>query len=143
MNSSLRRITRWKLFRFGLVGLCAALTDLLLFWFLNQRLGWHRLLSQSLSRPAGGLVSFGLNKIWTFGNKDVHTIHRQALRYAVIWGVGFLASSVLIEVYRHALPPPDRYDFLAKALAEGTLGLLSFLAQRYWAFRPIPGTSRS
>jgi putative flippase GtrA len=138
MNKTLRRISDWKITRFALVGICAAVTDLLLFWLLNQRLGWPRMGAQAVSRPAGGLMSFSLNKIWTFDNREMRAAPRQFMRYALLWAGGFLVSSLLIELYRAVLPSAGRYDFIAKMLAETTLGLLSFLTQRYWVFRAEP-----
>ncbi|MDZ4198909.1 MAG: GtrA family protein, partial [Kiritimatiellia bacterium] len=94
--------------------------------------------AQAVSRTTGGMVSFTLNKLWTFENRDVRTMHLQMLRFITIWAVAYVSSTLLIEVYRGILGDVRRVDFIAKLFAEGTLGLLSFFAQRYWAFRKVP-----
>lgn len=129
------RVLNFKLVRFALVGGLAAATDLTLFWLLNQRFGFSRLLAQSISRPTGGLVSFTANKFWTFERRSAAQTGQQFVRYAIIWVCSFALSTLLMEVYRMLLPVDPRFDFVSKGCAEGTLGLLSFLAQRFWAFR--------
>lgn len=135
MKTMWRTILSWRFSRFVMSGCCAAGVDLLLFWLLNGQAGWHRLAAQAVSRPAGGVTSFCLNKFWTFGNREMRTLGNQAMRYAVLWGGGLLGSTLLLELYRALLPDQGRHDFTAKVLAEGTLGLVSFLVQRFWVFR--------
>lgn len=135
MTTMRQKVLSWRFSRFVLSGGCAAAVDLLLFWLLNGQAGWHRLAAQAVSRPAGGVTSFCLNKFWTFGNRDLRATGGQAARYALLWGGGLLGSTLLLELYRTLLPEHRVADFLAKLLAEGTLGLVSFLVQRFWVFR--------
>lgn len=136
MKTTRRTILSWQFSRFILSGGCAAAVDLLLFWLLNGQAGWHRLAAQAVSRPSGGVTSFCLNKVWTFGNREVRAVGKQALRYAILWGCGLIGSTLLLELYHAVLPGDGRHAFAAKILAEGTLGLVSFLVQRFWVFRP-------
>lgn len=128
---------RWRqrVARFLLSGAAAGTTDFLLFTWLSRNAGWPLLACHLVSRPAGGTVSFTLNKLWTFGRRDARGTGRQALRYALLWGGTYLLSTALLALYRGVLPDHRSSDLLAKFAAEATTGVLSFLTQRFWVFR--------
>lgn len=118
--------------KYLVVGGAAAVTDLTTYALLAHAADWHPLAANLVSRPAGGLVSFGLNKWWTFGNRGRASTPIQFARFGTVWIVCFLLSETLVGVYHQWLHAPA---VVTKLLAEGTLGVFSFLAQRLWTFR--------
>jgi len=118
--------------RYASVGALCAATDLTLYSLLTYGFGIHPVHANLVSRPIGGIMSFTLNKLWTFKNRDLRRTHHQFLRFALIWFLAFSASEALIAVYHGKL---GLGPFPAKLGAEATIGLLSFLCQRFWIFR--------
>ncbi len=126
--------SRWsaQTARYLTVGAIAGLTDLLVYTTLAQLLGVHPPNAHLVSRPIGGLVSFTLNKYWTFGNRGRASTPRQALRYLTIWFACYAASRVLLGFYYSTL---QLAAVPAKLAAECTVGIFSFLSQKFWTFR--------
>jgi putative flippase GtrA len=119
--------------RFLLAGACGAVTDLSLFALLNRAAGMPALAANLISRPCGGIVSFTANKFWTFrSQRQRHPLGRQFARYGAIWITCFACSQLLLGLYHHVL---GLEATLAKIAAESTLGIFSFLAQKFWTFR--------
>jgi putative flippase GtrA len=114
------------------VGLIAGLSDITVLALLSEVLSVSPLHANLVSRPLGGLVSFVLNKYWTFANQGRAPTHRQLFRYACIWLVCFAGSESLLGLYLSLF---ELRPSLAKLAAECTLGVFSFLSQRYWTFR--------
>jgi putative flippase GtrA len=119
--------------RFLLAGGCGAATDLTLYALLNRAADMPALAANLVSRPCGGIVSFTLNKTWTFRTqRQQQPTHRQFARYGVIWISCFAFSEALLGIYHNLL---GLEAGLAKVAAESTLGIFSFLAQKFWTFR--------
>lgn len=118
--------------RFLISGSAAGLADLTVYTVLTKLFGLHPLQANLISRPLGGLVSFTLNKFWTFENRGRAATRHQALRYLCIWIASFAGSEALVGVYFKFLPLTA---VPAKLAAEGTVGILSFFSQKFWAFR--------
>jgi len=115
-----------------LVGAMAAVTDLGVYSLLHVTTNLHPLQANLISRPLGGIVSFTLNKYWTFGNRRGAAIPVQFFRFSCVWTVCFAGSEALVGLYHEGL----RLGAVpAKLAAEATLALFSFLSQRYWTFR--------
>ncbi len=111
--------------------MAAAAADFGLYGWL-VRAGLNPLPAHLISRPTGGLVGFLGHRCWTFRGRDyAHPWWGQAGRYAVVWIVAYVASSVLLSL--HLLWLPHR-PTLAKLLSEGTVGLVNFVLQRQWTF---------
>lgn len=123
---------RKQTLRFVTVGAIAGGTDLAVNALLTEVFGFDPLHANPISRPLGGLVSFTLNKFWTFENRDLSTTHHQFLRYALIWMVSFTGSQCLVGFFSRVM---DLAAVPTKLAAEGTVGIFSFLSQKLWAFR--------
>ena len=123
---------RKQTLRFVLVGSIAGGTDLAIYALLTAVFGFEALHVNPFSRLLGGLVSFTLNKWWTFENRDISTAHHQFLRYALIWMAASTGSQSLAWFFSRVL---GMADFPMKLAAEATVGILSFLCQKFWAFR--------
>jgi putative flippase GtrA len=118
--------------RYLIVGAIAGGSDLLLNAFLTHVIELTPLQANLISRPFGGVISFTLNKFWTFGNRGQATTSRQAFRFCMVWLTLFAGSQALVWFYYEVVGlSPD----LTKLSAEGTLGICSFLCQKFWTFR--------
>ncbi len=78
MNSKRRLLGRFL--KFSAVGFANTVFHVIVFYLLNTDLGVHYLISQTLAFAIVTLVTFGINKYWTFENK-VTEISRQLLLY--------------------------------------------------------------
>lgn len=122
-----------EVWRFGVCGLGAAAADLGLYAWLHGAGGLHPLMANLISRPVGGLVSFTANRLWTFRHRPMtKSVPAQFGRYWVVWLCSYVLSEVFLWAWLRVLPEDKT---LAKLLAEGCVGTLSFLAQRFWTFR--------
>ncbi len=117
--------------KFVLSGGASAGTDLGLY-ALFIMLGVHPLAANPITRSAGGLVSFLLNRHWTFAHRHSKDIHIHFMKFWITWGVAFFLSEGLIWLFhsRCAIGP-----MLTKIFAEGLTGLLVFLTHRHWTFK--------
>ena len=121
--------------RYVLVGAGSAITDLSLYAALVRFAGWDPLLANLVSRPCGGLLSFLLNKLWTFGRREARDTTRQALRFACVWLGAYALSEGLIAVFSRVAGWPA---VPSKAAAEVLTGFFIFLSHRLWTFRAPP-----
>jgi putative flippase GtrA len=79
---------------------------------------------------AGGIVSYGLNRRFTFRSRRAHAA--AAPRFALIAATGFLLTGLLMA----QLTGPLRLHYLAAQLVTTLVVLLwTFLANRAWTFR--------
>lgn len=121
-----------QLRRYLATGVIAALTDFCLYGILVRFSGATPLVANLISRPAGGLVSFAGNKVWTFERSSLAGTPLQFLRFAVTWFGAYLASEALLWFSHHRL---GFRPMLAKLCAEAIACSGVFLTHRFWTFR--------
>ncbi|MCX7819207.1 MAG: GtrA family protein [Kiritimatiellae bacterium] len=120
------------LVRYAMAGITAAIADLTVYVLLNH-FGWHPLAAHLVSRPVGGLVSFSVNRWWTFGGRRfAWTLAGQLWRYGLVWVGAYLTTELLIWIYLRWIP--DR-PVTVKVMAELTAGFIAFWVQRHWTYR--------
>lgn len=117
---------------FALVGVAQWLTDWGVLVALSH-LGLSIATANVVGRVCGALLGFWLNGRVTFANDESSPGWRQFGRYAALWGVNTVLSTL-------ALTAIDanaglRGAWLAKPLVEGALALNTFLVSRYWVYR--------
>lgn len=122
--------------RFLLVGLFNTLVGSGLMFLLYNLAGWSYWLSSAANYIAGGVVSFFLNKYFTFQSKE--RSWRQAGRFAftvaACWLLAYGAAKPLVRALLSGLPP--RLQENAAMLAGMCLyTALNYLGQRFFAFR--------
>ena len=142
IKEHLRRLGR-DFVRYGICGIGAVAADYATFGLLTRAAGWGPVAAQMLSRPAGGVVSFLANRFWTFRDRKGAALPVQFVRYAVVWTAAYGLSVAAVWAYSKLIPDQP---FAAKVLADGTVVLFSFLANRHWTFRaaaPAGGGERS
>lgn len=122
--------------RFLLVGVFNTLVGCGLMFLLYNLAGWSYWLSSAANYIAGGVVSFFLNKYFTFQNKERswRQAGRFALTVAACWLLAYGAAKPLVRALLSGLPP--RLQENAAMLAGMCLyTALNYLGQRFFAFR--------
>ena len=117
--------------RYALTGFAAAGVDFSLFWALTRVLRFDPLVAHLISRPAGGLTCFLLNRRFTFRATGA-AVPGQLLRFGCVFGASLLLTEGLLALFVRGmgLPPVP-----AKALAEAIVFLFNFTALKHWTFR--------
>ena len=118
--------------RFAAVGAINTAVDLSLFAFLFYILRWPLLIANAGGFLVAVLVSYLLNKTWTFADTSRGS---ESLRRGVVFlgvaMIGLGVGSVVIWVAALYVAP-----ILAKLAATGATFLWNFTASRRWVFRP-------
>ena len=122
----------WIYARYLTVGAIAATADLVTYHVLTGHMEWHPLTANLVTRPMGGIISFTLNKFWTFRNRGKSKTSVQFAKFWTVWLITYAMSSTMVGVYDALL---TLSDFWTKIAAEGSVGVLSYLMQRFWTFR--------
>lgn len=120
--------------RFAVVGLVNTLVDYALFNLLFYLAETPLIAAHFLSAGTAVLVSFLLNRNWTFaGAKHHDSVWRQFVRHVATAGSAVLISAVVIWLAAFVLPA-----YLAKLAAIGVSFAWNFLLSRHWVFRAKP-----
>jgi putative flippase GtrA len=139
-----------QLVKFGISGLIAVAVDFIVYYALSQFLGIN--LSKGLSFCSGMLVTYNLNKYWTWRQTD-----KNNKRLALFTALYLIAMVVNIVANHYALQLlPDSTFFanlqystgelielaalkidkvLAFIIATAVSASFTFLGQKYWLFK--------
>ena len=136
-----------QLVKFGLIGVLAVLTDLSTYWlFLNSlpeqlTVGSVRneVVAKALSFLCGLLVTYQLNKRWTWRRKD--RSNRRLVKFMLTYGISLVLNVTIntgmLELLHHQDPftaLPFKY-FIAFVVATGVCASFTFVGQKFWIFR--------
>ena len=118
--------------RYVTAGIGSAATDFAVLVLLTRYAGWSAFEANLVSRPCGGLFSFVVNKLWTFGRREAQGTISQMRRFWIVWLGAYAASSLLVWVFSRcvgwgALP--------SKMAAESVVSPTVFFIMRHWTFR--------
>jgi putative flippase GtrA len=113
------------------VALLSAASDWVVFATLFAAFGWA-IMAQATSRIVGGLVSFGINKYWSFQSYQ----HKRALHEAWRFAALFVASYGISLSLFSALTFLDVGPYWAKLITDTSCFLFNFLMMRFWVYRP-------
>lgn len=142
-NPAVCRFAR-DLYRYALCGAGAVAADYGAFGLLTREGGLPLPLAEAISRPCGGLVSFVLNRQWTFRDRRSRPLGAQMLRYAAVWSGMYLAAVALVGLFDLGLKNtslgPEYARWAAKISADGAAAFAGFLLNRQWTFRSAPET---
>ncbi len=121
-----------RMLRYLLSGGVAWLADLTVFAVCLGSFGIA--IAQLVARISGAVVAFAGHKLFVFGEQDVKpaTLIRQALGYAVLWLLSYVASTLaLIGLIEYA----GMQMLLAKILVEATIIIMNYLIMKALIFR--------
>lgn len=117
--------------RYSLCGLAVGASDYGTFFLLSSGLGWSALAAQSVCRPVGGLVSFLLNRFWTFRHRRGVPLRVQFGRFWIVWASAYVLALTAVGLYARLMPD---HPAIAKLCADATVSVVTFTLQRQWTF---------
>ncbi len=115
--------------RYLLAGLGSFVTDFSLFALLAYVMKVDALVAHPVSRTAGGLACFALNRRFTFRSQG--RVGDELGRFAIVFFASLALTEALLALFERALGIEKT---AAKALAEGVALLFNFVALRRFAF---------
>jgi len=119
----------WQAARFGAVGVLQNAVNVACF-ALAREAGAHYRAAALVAGLFGFVLSFGLNRHWTFAGRQ-GAIERHVVKYTVVYAgavaVGVLLLTIFVEI--GGVPPVP-----AQVLAILVAAPASFLVQRAWVF---------
>lgn len=122
--------------RFLLVGVVNTLVGCGLMFLLYNLAGWSYWLSSAANYVAGGVVSFFLNKYFTFQNKDRswRQVGRFVLTIALCWLLAYGTAKPLAARLLAGFPSRLQEN-IAMLTGMCLYTALNYLGQRFFAFR--------
>lgn len=132
----LKKLLDGKLVKFLIVGVINTLIGAAIMFLLYNVANCNYWLSSAANYIVGGIVSFILNKHFTFKNKDSlkRTAPRFVLNVAVCYGVAYGIAKPLVRHLMGGFPLKAQEN--AAMLAGMVLyTALNYLGQRFFAFR--------
>lgn len=121
-----------RIVRFIASGAVGAATDLFLLWFLTRIAGVWYLISAIVAFILSFIVSFFMQKLWTFKDKKTERIHIQAGGYLLITLLNLLLNTALVYAFVQYL---SLHYLVAQILASIILAFESFFAYRKLVFK--------
>jgi putative flippase GtrA len=121
-----------RIIRFIISGSIGAFTDLFLLWFLTKVAGIWYLTSAIIAFVLSFIVSFFLQKIWTFKNREMEKIHIQAGTYLLITLCNLGMNTLLVYTFVQYL---SFHYLIAQVFASIIIAFESFFAYRELVFK--------
>lgn len=114
-NWLLRDIYSWKFLRFVLVGSLGYISSILIIYLLTEKLKLHYIISWQVAWFFSNLLTFSINKLYTFNSKKrsfwfeiwrYYLVNSSSLFFAIIgvyvmveaFQVNYLSASVLVSL---------------------------------------------
>ena len=124
--------------RYVVAGGTAAVVDLGMLYVLTHYVGLHYLVSVGLAFCSAFVVSFTLQKFWTFRDHATDNIHKQSVAYLGVALGNFFLNIYLMYVCVEKL---QLNYLLAQVFVGGAIACSSFLLYKYFIFaRTQPNT---
>ena len=126
-------ITFWK---FVLVGIINTLFGSLIMFLFYNIAGFNYWISSASNYIFGSILSFFLNKNFTFGNKskDKKTIVKFIINITGCYLVAYGAARPIVRMILSNYEPVVQ-DNAAMLIGMGVFIILNYLGQRFWAFK--------
>ena len=120
-----------KFFKFIISGGIATAVDVILLFVFKDYLGLHYLIAASLAYVFAFILSFILQKFWTFDDQRRDDMYRQACWYFAVCtaNLGFNAILMYVLVDRAGI-----WYILAQLIACAIIALWSFLVYNHYIF---------
>ncbi len=115
--------------RFFGVGIAAAIVHYGVLVALAELLLWHKIPATLLGYVGGGVVSYVLNRRFTYRSERSH--REAGWRFGVVAFVGFCLTGVLMFVFNSWMGMPY---LLAQLLITAIVLAWSFVAHKLWTF---------
>lgn len=129
---------RKAIIKFFISGAVAGTSDLILLFIFHGLLYWNIILSTSLAFILAFVVSFSLQKLWTFRNND----KKKTLRQFVLYFLTALINLNLNGFFMHILVNELGWWYLLSQLVINLLlGVINFLVYKFIIFKTKNETS--
>jgi len=115
--------------RFAIVGLINTLFGLLIIYSCKWFVGLGDILSNIIGYSAGLLLSFILNKKWTFNDQSDPVV--AILKFSLVIGCAYLINLAVVLTFIHYLLIDS---YLAQAMGIAPYAILTYLGSRHWVF---------
>ncbi|MHA6288865.1 GtrA family protein [Maricaulis sp. CAU 1757] len=130
--SLIDKVAQSPLVRYLIVGGSVNLA-LFVFYLLVVRLGFIPEIATTLAFALGVVITYVLNKGWSFKSSDSHRY--AAPRYVFSYLVGYVVQIGVLAVSYRVLPLPHEVaQLVAMVFAAGTI----FVMLNFWVFRSRP-----
>ena len=113
------------------VALLSAASDWVVFATLFAALSLP-IAAQAISRIVGAIVSFGINKYWSFQSPQHKQLPAEAWRFLVLFAASYALALSLFSALTFAGLSP----YVAKLISDTACFFFNFLIMRVWVYRP-------
>ena len=117
--------------KYATVALLSAASDWVVFTALFAAFGWP-VMAQGTSRIVGGVVSFAVNKYWSFESRRHERTLIEARRFLVLFVISYVVSLSLFS----ALTYGGVWPYWAKLITDTSCFFFNFVMMRFWVYRP-------
>ena len=125
--------------KFGIVGFSGLFLDFGTTWFLKERAGLNRYISNSIGFLLAASSNYILNRVWTFGSTNPDIGLEYSL-FLVISAVGLLINNAILYLFSEKInisffPKNAKLRFyLSKLIATATVTVWNFLMNYFFTF---------
>jgi putative flippase GtrA len=122
-----------RILRFGVVGSAGFIADAAILLLLINWFGANPIAARLVSAPIAILLTFTLNRAWSFSDLTQPSLFRSFVSYLSVQGVGFLLNLLVYSLAVSIAAKPAA----ALAFASAVAMVLNYLGSRYWAFARV------
>ena len=130
-------ISDLTILRFLLVGVVNTFVGLGIIYAAMYFFGMGVVFANAIGYFIGILVSFSLNKTWTFGSRD--RVASSFLRYLLVLAIAYAVNLATVLFMQSRF---DLNNYFAQATGIVPYALIGFLGSRYFAFRTQRGAAQ-
>lgn len=138
-----------QIIKFGLIGFLAVFVDLGIYYTLINLLvdifpeeNFRNAVSKSLSFMCGTFVTYNLNKLWTWRQRD--RSNKRFVKFMMLYGFSMLVNVLVNSSLIFLLPfigiPEEHVIKLAFIGATGMSAVMNFIGQKIWVFKNQPSS---
>jgi dolichol-phosphate mannosyltransferase len=124
-----RRLTSFRLVRFGAVGLTGVVVNLLVLRLLYGELHWLPVLASALAAEASIVNNFLWNNWWTFGERTIQPVRFVRFNAAALGGLAITAGIFAVLLGRFGLP-----YLVAELVGIGAATAWNFAVSIFWTW---------
>jgi glycosyltransferase involved in cell wall biosynthesis/putative flippase GtrA len=120
------------LLRYLVAGITAASSNILLFYLFTYPLSINYLYSSVYAYWLSFVVSFALQKFWTFRDKSISKAHHQFIKYAIVVFVGVIVNTLCMYIFVSLF---RIWPVLAQVLTGAVIAVFNFFAYKTFIFK--------
>lgn len=120
-----------QIVKYFIAGVTSTSVDLFIYYALTYLVGLWYIASSVLSFAIAFWISFGLQKFWTFRDKNIEKMMKQTYLYFFVAIVNLGISTLLIYLFVDHI---HIHKFISKVIANAMIAVESFFVYRYFIF---------